>query len=225
MSFVEDLNKALVPTLVTVQAAWQTYHRSLDRDRMIRLLVETYHYIRHSVPLMELAATHCTTPQAKTAAYYRHHVDEEKDHDVWLLEDLASVEQDPEAIKASSPLRPTLGMVATQYYLIERVNPVGLLGYMYILEGMTPTPEQVEKYARRADIPTGALRTILEHAALDPHHIADMRDALLVNELTTTDRALIASNAVATVQYLADMYRDLDQAAVAAAASREVAIV
>jgi pyrroloquinoline quinone (PQQ) biosynthesis protein C len=222
MTFVEEINKTLVPHLVVMQSAWQMFQTSLDRDRMMRLLVETYHYIRHSVPLMQVAASRCAASHPETARYYLHHVTEEQDHDVWLLEDLAPLGLQADEIKASLPLRSTLGMVATQYYLIDRVNPAGLLGYMYILEGLTPKPSRVEEYAHRAGVPTTALRTILEHAELDPHHVSDMRDALLVDELTSADKGLIVSNAVSTVRYLTDMYRDLEDAAVSAAAGREL---
>lgn len=225
MTFVEELNQKLVPKLVEMQDAWQNYQQALDHDRMVRLLVETYHYIRHSVPLMEVAAKHCATSHPKTAEYYLHHCDEEKDHDIWLLEDLATIGLEADAIKKSLPERSTLGMVASQYYLIERVNPAGLLGYMYILEGMTPKPEMVAEYARRAGLPEGALRTILEHSELDPHHIADMREALLVDELSDEDKDLITANARYTVEFLTDMYRDLEKASSSAAAQLQAVAV
>jgi pyrroloquinoline quinone (PQQ) biosynthesis protein C len=215
MNFVEQLNKTLVPKLVGMHDAWRAYERDLDRQRLIRLLVETYHYIRHSVPLMELAGSKCIESRPAMAGYFVHHIEEEKDHDIWLLEDLSTLGLNPEEVKASLPLRPTLGMVSSQYYLIERVNPMGLLGYMYILEGLTPRGDSVEQYASRAGLPKAAMRTILEHAVLDPHHIEDMREAISSEELTDGDRELILFNAVATVEYLTDMYRALQRLALA----------
>lgn len=215
MTFVEQLNKTLVPKLVGMHDAWRAYERDLDRLRLTRLLVETYHYIRHSVPLMEFAGAKCMESRPGMAHYFKHHIEEEKDHDIWLLEDLATLGLNPEEVQASLPLRPTLGMVSSQYYLIEHVNPMGLLGYMYILEGLTPRGENVERYASRAGLPTAAMRTILEHAVLDPHHIEDMREAISSEELTDSDRTLISFNAVVTVEYLTEMYRALHRLALA----------
>lgn len=213
MTFVDELNRVLVPKLVGMRDAWEGFQKDLDRQRMTDLLVETYHYIRHSVPLMELAASHCRRKWPQTAEYFEHHVEEEKDHDVWLLEDLAGIGLQPQEVKGLIPLRPTLGMVASQYFLIERVNPVSVLGYMYILEGLTPKPESIEKYAARAGLPQEALRTILEHAELDPHHISDMREALSSEELSREDQRLISFNSTATVEYLTEMYRAIGRQA------------
>jgi pyrroloquinoline quinone (PQQ) biosynthesis protein C len=166
---------------------------------------------------MEVAAERCAASHPELADYYRHHCEEEQDHDVWLLEDLATLGLSKEEVQGRLPLRPTLGMVASQYYLIERVDPAGLLGYMYILEGMTPKPDNVKLYATRAGIPEGAMRTILEHAELDPHHVSEMREALSSQELTEANRELIIYNAAATLDYLAEMYQALHQQSAATA--------
>ena len=48
------------------------------------------------------------------------------------------------------PPSPTVAaLVGAQYYWIEHVHPVGLLGYVLLLEGWPPTPETVEELRRR----------------------------------------------------------------------------
>jgi len=72
---------------------WRT---AAPRPRYLAYLRGMYDVLRASVPLLERAARRCAElpPGDPTAAplarYYARHAEEERGHDIWLLEDLAA---------------------------------------------------------------------------------------------------------------------------------------
>ena len=63
------------------------------------------------------------------------YIDEEIGHEQWILEDLAECGVDPAAVARSSPGFEVEQLVSYVYDFINRRNPVGFLGMVYVLEG------------------------------------------------------------------------------------------
>lgn len=181
------------PTLRAACAAlWQPTGL---RPRYLRYLTAMHALVRASVPLMELAARRCAeTPgdplAERLGRYLAAHVEEERDHDTWLLDDLAAAGGDPAALLAAQPPTAVAELVGAQYYWIEHHHPVALLGYVLTLEHHAPSPQLAGRLARDTGLPPAAFRTVHEHAALDGGHAADL-DALL-DELPLTPAQLTA---------------------------------
>ncbi|WP_279581257.1 radical SAM protein [Fodinicola feengrottensis] len=71
------------------------------RERYSRYLAEMHAVLRASVPLMVMAGAQTTNPVLRD--YFAEHVEEELGHDDWLLDDVAAVGLDPDAVRASPP--------------------------------------------------------------------------------------------------------------------------
>ncbi|MFE3630526.1 hypothetical protein [Streptomyces goshikiensis] len=89
------LRTKLTPTTTALTAATAALWRPDGlRQRYLRYLAAMHPLVRASVPLLERAAERCAElddPGARhLAAYYTRHAEEERDHDTWLLEDLAA---------------------------------------------------------------------------------------------------------------------------------------
>nr|WP_328720247.1 iron-containing redox enzyme family protein [Streptomyces sp. NBC_00247] len=169
------------PTLRAACAA--LWHPDGLRPRYLRYLAAMHGLIRASVPLMESAARRCAeTPgdplAERLGRYLAAHVEEERDHDAWLLDDLAAAGGDGAALLAAQPPAAVAELAGAQYYWIEHHHPVVLLGYILTLEHHAPSPLLARRLARDTGLPPAAFRTVHEHAALDGGHAADL-DALL----------------------------------------------
>lgn len=147
-------------------------------------LFATHAIIRASVPLMEAARERAEAlgPDDRVAAivasYLAEHIEEERDHDEWLLEDMAVLGLDRETILARPPSSAVAALVGAQYYWALHYHPVAILGYIALLEGYPITDEEVGMLAARTGFPQAAFRTLAKHAELDPGHGAELDEVL-----------------------------------------------
>jgi hypothetical protein len=171
--------------------------------------------IRASVPLMEAAreragmlAKNDSVARSLTK-YFGQHVNEERHHDDWLLEDLGELGISPEAVWSRMPSPTVASMVGSQYYWIYHHHPVALLGYIAVLEGNPPVESQVAEVIERTGLPERAFRTFIKHARLDPHHRDDLNLALDAMPLSREQETLIAMSALETQHLLALSLREV----------------
>ncbi|MET7754628.1 iron-containing redox enzyme family protein [Streptomyces sp. NPDC005389] len=170
------LRTKLAPTTPVLRAATAALWRPDGlRERYVRYLAAMHPLVRASVPLLVRAAERCAAepgdPAARClAAYYLRHAEEERDHDAWLLDDLAAAGAGPSAV----PHPIVVELAGAQYYRIEHEHPVALLGYIAVLEGNAPGPRLADRLAEVTGLPDGAFRTLREHAELDGGHLHDL---------------------------------------------------
>ena len=178
-----------------------------DLDRAYpAFLTMVYQIIRASVPLMKAASAEAERRSGEDAIggplaeYFRRHALEERDHDLWTLEDLGAMGGDMGAIARAMPPAEIAQMVGAQYYWIYHHHPVALLGYISVLEGQPPSLEHIDRLQERSGLPDAAFRTYRYHASVDPHHKDDL-DALLDSlPLTRREIGWIGVSAIQTLE-------------------------
>jgi hypothetical protein len=169
---------------------------------------------RASGPLMAAARQACRLREgdpaaAELAAYLERHIEEERHHDLWLLEDLESIGVSRTAVLAPAPPPAVAAMVGAQYYWIQHHDPVALIGYMLMLECNAPTPETLADLKRRSGLPESFFRTHRIHAELDPEHQSDLLDLAIALPLSPARRQLIDDSIMHTLECMADCLADL----------------
>ena len=185
------------------------------RDLYPEYLVATHGVIRASVLLMERAlerarATAAEDPAAAgLAAYLEHHVEEERGHDDWLLEDLAVLGRSREEVLAQVPSASVAALVGAQYYWIEHYHPVAVLGYIGLLEGYPPSIADVDALMARTGYEREAFRTLIRHSELDPLHAADFDEAVDRLPLTREQAAVTGLSGLHSVTAFARVLQDL----------------
>jgi hypothetical protein len=185
------------------------------RDLYPEYLVATHGVIRASVPLMVRAlerarATAAEDPAAAgLAAYLEHHVEEERGHDDWLLEDLAVLGRSREEVLGQVPSASVAALVGAQYYWIEHYHPVAVLGYIGLLEGYPPSIADVDALMARTGYEREAFRTLIRHSELDPLHAADFDEAVDRLPLTTEQAAVMGLSGLHSVTAFARVLQDL----------------
>jgi hypothetical protein len=194
--------------------------RAFWRHRRLAELIPDYLFLIHSiirasVPLMERARDRSALLGGKDslaeslAEYLGQHVNEERHHDDWLLDDLDELGISREAVWSRMPSPTVASLVGAQYYWINHHHPVALLGYIALLEGDPPVESQIADVIDRTGLPERAFRTFIKHARLDPHHRDDLNSALDSMPLTEEHETLIATSALETQHLLAVSLREV----------------
>lgn len=186
------------------------------RERYPGYLAAMHALVRSSVPLLEAAASACRgrlagDPAAgQLAGYFTAHAAEERDHDRWLLEDLAALGVGrPDALPGPACAQDIAALAGAQYYWVRHGHPACLLGYIAVLEGCPPDPVMVAGLPARTGLPAAGFRTVAWHASQDPAHSREL--ALLLDRLPLTGPvvAAIARNAAWTAMRAAAVLRQL----------------
>jgi hypothetical protein len=134
-----------------------------DRQFLCNGLAFVYRMMVASAPLLEFAIPRT---EGGLLEYYKQHLEEERGHDLMLLDDLKrlGVEEVPLSHEAAQ-------LAGSQYYLIAHEHPALLLGYMHALERQPMSVEQVDALSRLHGTQLTALR---HHAIHDIQHKADL---------------------------------------------------
>lgn len=188
-----------------LRATRRVWRGDRPAERYAEYLCLMHAVVRASVPLMTAAAARCDglagqDPVAgPLAAYLREHCVEERDHDAWLLADLAAIGRDPAEPVRRVPPPVVAELVGAQYYWLLHHHPVGLLGYIAVLEEQPGPPELPDRLAARTGLPPEGFRTLRAHVAEDPAHRARLDEVLDALPLAPDHEALVALSALHTV--------------------------
>jgi hypothetical protein len=141
-------------------------------------LVETYHYVKCSCQLMRAAWTRLDARRAELRRYFEKHIEEERGHEEWVLEDLARLGYDREVVIGSQPLAETIEMIGSQMYIVEYLRPAGLLGYVYVMESRPPNADFLCALRQAYSIPSDAMTFLSRHGEADIVHSQELREIL-----------------------------------------------
>jgi hypothetical protein len=189
------------------------------RELYPEYLFALHSVIRASVPLMETARDRARSMSAadpvaaRLMEYLDEHIDEERDHDEWLLEDLASLGVDRSTVTARVPSPTVARAVGAQYYWVLHYHPVALLGWIGLLEGYPPTPATIDELMARTGYEPQAFRTLSAHAELDIGHGDEVFATLDQLPLTAEQSEVIGLSAMSSVDLLAHALDEVTRSA------------
>ncbi|MEB0057317.1 hypothetical protein QN413_10925 [Variovorax sp. LG9.2] len=152
-----------------------------------------YHTIRASEDLLKCAIEKAI-PGTELHAYLEEHLEEERQHEKWLAEDLLSVGFD---VHLTSIPREAVQMAGSMFYLVRLVHPRALLGYMAVLEFFPMPLEAVEILEEIHG--KSLLRCLRYHAEHDIDHAHDL--AGMLDRLLEEEQELVFSSAIETALY------------------------
>ena len=133
-----------------------------------------------------------------------HHIDEERNHDVWALEDLANVGYAPEAVVRLIPPPAVARLAGAQRYWVEHHHPLMLLGCIAVLESFPPPQETIDQMRDASGLPEAAFRTMRLHGKLDPYHSAELFEFIDTLPLTRDHLDMIGTSLVACMESLTE---------------------
>ena len=124
---------------MTIPLIRQAVTHGVTRELYLNFLVNAYHHVKHTCPLLGLALSRCGEQDGTYRANLLAYLDEEKGHEEWILDDITALGGDQDAVRLALAPFPVRMMVAYANFAIERLSPYALLGMVHVLEGMSVT--------------------------------------------------------------------------------------
>ena len=178
-------------------------------------LYRLYHAVHASVPLMQCALeiSRQLAPNCPVAAalvpYFSEHIEEEKDPDVWLLQDMEVLGASWDRTAEQIPPTVVATLIGTQYYYINHTHPITMIGYLAVVEGNPPRAEVLDRIVATTTIQREALRSFYRHAEMDIHHSDEVWRLLDDLPLAKWHNTLLGMNAMLVTDQLANMLEDV----------------
>lgn len=182
----------------------------ISRQSYIAYLVQAYHHVRHTVPLLMACGSRLPASHEWLRVAIAEYIEEETGHQEWILNDLRACGVDPEVHRYGTPNPATELMVAYAYDTIARGNPVAFFGMVYVLEG---TSIQLATRAAGAirmatGLPATAFSYLSSHGALDLGHM-DFFAGLMDRITDAADRQAIIHMANMMFRLYGDVFRSI----------------
>jgi pyrroloquinoline quinone (PQQ) biosynthesis protein C len=179
------------------------------RAMYLDFLSQAYHHVKHTFPLLALAAT-----RTKDLAYQKallSYMNEERGHDEWILDDIHVLGGDAEAVRNGAPGVACQLMVAYGYYAIEHIDPYAQLGSVHVLEGMSVEFAELAANSIQRSLGAegeGGFSYLRTHGALDIEHVAFFK--ALVDEIADkrTQKIILDSSKMFYKLY-GDIFREI----------------
>jgi hypothetical protein len=184
------------------------------RELYPEYLFASHCIIRGSVPLMQAAQQAARALDGDRVAegvdrYLTTHISDELGHDVWLLDDMEALGMAPRSALSRPPSPTVASLVGSQYYWMHHYHPVALLGYVSLLEGYPPIPDEIEQVRIRTGYPSEAFRTLMGHAELDPGHRDELNEVLDNLPLTREQEIVVGLSGISSVQLMTQAIDEL----------------
>jgi hypothetical protein len=215
MTLLAEIEVETMPWIAKRQAKWLSMVESPFFSKVYcSLLVNSYFYIRESVPLMSDALVRLREQDYDhrlILSFLETHILEEQGHDLWVLEDLSVLGRSPDTVRAGTPLSSVVQLVGTQYYLQSAFSPLAIFGYMTVLECTPPNPHFLVSLSKRHDIPISAMSTFMRHAEHDIEHRDELAVALDQLRLGAAERRTILLSARSAAHSLFVFFAQLEE--------------
>ena len=212
MSFYEHLIEATVAERERLFAApviAACLQGEVTLPSYLAFLQEAFHHVRHTTPL--LMGVGCRLPDRlewlrRPVAEY---IEEEIGHEEWILNDIAAAGGDLAAARASRPGLAAEVMVAYAYDLVQRRNPAGFFGMVFVLEGTSVALalHAADLIQSALQLPDAAFSYLRSHGTLDQEHTRHLAE--LVNRMTPEDQAEVLHCARVFYTLYGDIFRNL----------------
>lgn len=201
MQHLSEVRRLVLQNLKGTAAVASVLAGEADPGVYSRYLTNVWHYAQHSATVIGLAGSRCVHEHPKLADYLLHHAREELGHEKWAIDDLAALGLGGEALEATRPTTSCAAMIGFEYYIAGHANPVGLFGWLYVLESMGDDLGGVvsDRIRESLDVPSG-VKFLQGHGEADEEHTKDIIEQIERN---------VCPADLPDVHYVADVVAEL----------------
>lgn len=178
-------------------------------ESYLAFLGQAYHHVRHTTPLLMLLGGRLPERLGWMRPAVAEYIEEEIGHEEWILNDIAAAGGDAEAVRNSQPDLPAELMVAYAYDVVNRGNPAGFFGMVFVLEGTSVALALMaaDRIQEKLKLPDTAFSYLRSHGTLDQEHTQHL--AKLVERMTPDDQAEVVRCAKVFFKLYGDIFRAL----------------
>jgi len=176
----------------------------------LAFLGQAYHHVSHTVPLLMGFGYHLSEHLQWLQGAVAEYIEEEKGHEEWILDDIHACGGDAEAVREGKPSPATELMVAYAHDVIQRRNPIGFFGMVFVLEGTSAAlaSRAAGAIEQQLGLPKTAFRYLTSHGSLDQEHVAFYES--LINQLDREeDKEALIHGANMFYRLYGDIFRSL----------------
>jgi pyrroloquinoline quinone (PQQ) biosynthesis protein C len=198
--------------LMSAPVIQETLAGQITLPRYHSFLAQAFHHVRHTVPLLMIAGGRLPERYRRLQPAFLHYLNEEVGHDEWILNDIGAAGGDPEAVRRSIPHPETDALVAYVYDTVQRRNPLGIFGMVFVLEGTSVALalKAADRIQATLKLPDEAFTYLRSHGTLDQQHVRDL-EQILAQITDPGDQADIGQCARAMFWLYGHMFRSLDR--------------
>jgi len=214
MNLYEQLQRDTVADrdfLLAAPAIQRALKGDVPRELYVEFLTQAYHHVRHTVPLLMAVGARIPARHAWLQEPVLHYLDEERGHEQWILNDIEHAGGDRAAAAASQPSYATECLVAYAYDTIQRRNPLGFFGMVYVLEGTSVALalNAADRIKSTLQLPATAFSYLRSHGELDQQHVGDL-ERILGRVTATEDRDAVIRCAKGVFWLYGNLFRALE---------------
>ena len=186
---------------------------NISRETYLAYLAEAFHHVSHTVPLLTAARDRMDADHVAFRAALDDYIAEETGHEQWILNDIARSGGDAAAVRVSAPRSSTELMVAYVYDYVGRINPMGMFGMVYVLEGtsIALATHGAGAVSKALGLGPECFSYLSSHGSLDQEHMAFF-EGLMNTVEAPVDQAAIVHVARRVFVLFAEMFRSIPHA-------------
>ena len=212
MSFYEQLAAATASErdyLLSSPIITKCMRGDVTRESYLAFLGQAFHHVRHTTPLLMLLGGRLPERLAWLRRAVAEYIEEEIGHEEWILNDIAAAGGDAVAVRNSGPDLPAEVMVAYAYDLVNRGNPAGFFGMVFVLEGTSVAMalNAADRIQQALALPDAAFSYLRSHGTLDQEHTRHLAD--LLEKMTPDDQQEVIRCAKVFFRLYAAIFRAL----------------
>ena len=172
-------------------------------------LSQAYHHVRHTTPLLMSLGGRLPERLAWLRPAVAEYIEEEIGHEEWILDDIRAAGGDADAVRASRPELPAELMVAYAYDLVNRGNPAGFFGMVFVLEGTSVALALMaaDRIQQGLQLPDAAFSYLRSHGTLDQEHTKHLAE--LLEQMAPQDQQDVVRYARVFYRLYGDIFRAL----------------
>lgn len=186
------------------------FEGNIDVNDYVAFLQQAFHHVKHTVPLLMAVGSRIPFEKEWLRDAVAEYIDEEKGHQEWVLNDIASCGFDKEQARASQPAISTELMVSYAYDSVHRINPLCFFGMVFVLEGTSieMADAAASSINENTQVPAKAFSYLRSHGALDQEHIVFFEN--LMNQITDEkEQELIIHSAKVFFRLYGNIFHEL----------------
>jgi long-chain acyl-CoA synthetase len=175
----------------------------------LAFLTQAYHHVRHTTPLLMALGGRLPERLGWLRKAVAEYIEEEIGHEEWILNDIDAAGGDVAQVRASTPELAAEVMVAYAYHVIDRGNPAGFFGMVYVLEGTSVALAltAADRLQEGLGLPDSAFSYLRSHGTLDQQHTQHL--AKLLEQMSAADQQEVIRCARIFYTLYANIFRAL----------------
>ncbi len=182
----------------------------VSRDEYVAFLTQAYYHVRETIPLLMACGARLPERLEWLRKAVIDYLNEEYGHQEWVLQDISRAGGDAEAVRQGTPSPATAAMVSCAWDVVQRGNPAGFFGMVFVLEGTSVAlaTTAADRVRESLDLPRSAFTYLYSHGSLDQEHVGFL-ESLLDRLDDPADRAAVIEAARRFFLLYAGMFRAL----------------